>query len=325
MKLSYRLWSGAVLAFGVLPAPVIAQAQDYPTREIRSICNFPAGTGADIYVRYFSERLSKLAGKPVIVENKAGAFGTVGTEAAARAKPDGYTIYIAPGAATHAASVHLFKKLPFDPVKDFIPVTTVAKLSFVLVVDPKSPFKTVADLTAHLKAKKGKAAYGTMAPTSLVSSELYKKYAGVQVTKVQYKDYQTPMNDMFAGNIDFFFGDSSFVTEQVKGGRLRALAVTGDRTVALSGVPTMEEAGVKGFGNLSPWWAVFVPAKTPRPIVAKLEAWFNQIVASPETKKWLNDLAAEPFPGNAKLVAELIARDTKAWGEYVKIAGIDPL
>ena len=122
MKLSYRHWCGAALASGILLVPFLSQAQDYPTRDIHAICNFPAGTGADIYVRYFSERLSKLAGKQVIVDNKAGALGLVGTEAAAKAKPDGYTIYIAPASASHGASVHLFKKLPFDPVKDFIPV-----------------------------------------------------------------------------------------------------------------------------------------------------------------------------------------------------------
>lgn len=324
MKLPYRLWSISALVFAALLAPFFAQAQDYPTREIRAICNFPAGTGADIYVRYFADRLSKLAGKQVIVDNKAGALGVIGTEAAARAKPDGYTIYIAPASASHASSVHLFKKLPFDPVKDFIPVTTLAKLSFVLVIDPKSPIKTVAELTAHIKAKQGKAAFGATAPTALVAAELYKKYAGLQITKVQYKDYQGPMNDMFAGNLEFFFADSSFAAEQVRAGRLKALAVTGDRTAALPGVPTMAEAGVKEFGNLSPWWAVFVPAKTPQPIVAKLEAWFNQIVASPETKKWLNDLAADPFPGNGKLVADLLKKELKDWGEYVKIAGIQP-
>ena len=134
-----RMLHQAVLALAVSLAPYCAQAQEYPAREIHSICNFPAGTGADIYVRYFSERLSKLAGKQVIVDNKAGALGIVGTEAAAKARPDGYTIYIAPASSSHGASVHLFKKLPFDPIKDFTPVTTLAKLVFVLVVDPKSP------------------------------------------------------------------------------------------------------------------------------------------------------------------------------------------
>jgi len=325
MKALHGRWSlKIVLASVALLAPYCAGAQEYPAREIHAICNFPAGTGADIYVRYFSERLSKVAGKPVIVENKAGALGVVGTEAAAKAKPDGYTIYIAPGSSSHGASVHLFKKLPFDPIKDFTSVTTLAKLVFVMVVDPKSPYQSVADLTAALK-KKGKGVYGTTAPTALVASEMYKKLAGVQATKVQYKDYQTPMNDMYAGNIDFFFGDSSFVVEQVKAGRLRALATAGARVSALPNVPSMVEAGLKGYPDLSPWWAVYVPAKTPQPIVKKLEGWFNQIVASPETKTWLNNLAAEPMPGNGKLAHDMLVKEIKAWGEYVKIAGIPPM
>ena len=314
----------ATLALGILLASAPAKAQNYPTRDIRAICNFPAGTGADIFVRYFSEKLSALAGKPVTVDNRAGALGTIGTEAAARAKPDGYTIFIAPGSSTHAAAVHMFKKLPYDPIKDFISVTTLARLSFVLIVDPKSPIKTVADLTAHLKAKHGKASYGTPSPVGVVSAELYKKYAGVQATKVLYKDMQMPMNDMFAGNLDFIWGDAGWAVELAKAGKIRVLALSGDRTAALPGVPTMEEAGVKGFGKVMPWWAVYVPAKTPQPIVKKLEAWFNQIVASEETKKFLNNLGSDPLPGSGKLAAEMLIRDTKAWGEYVRLAGIVP-
>ncbi len=313
----------AVLALGIL-ASSAAYPQEYPSRDIHAICNFPAGTGADIYVRYFSDKLSKLAGKTVIVDNRAGALGTIGTEAAARAKPDGYTIYIAPGSSSHAASAHLFKKLPFDPVKDFTSVTTLAKLSFVFVVDPKSPVKSMADLTAHLKAKQGKGSYGTPAPTGVVSAELYKKLAGVEAKKVQYKDTQMPMNDMLAGNLDFMLGDASWAVEPAKSGRIRVLAVSGDRASALPGVPTMEEAGVKGFGKVMAWWAVYVPAKTPQPIVNKLEGWFNQIVAMDETKKFLTNLGADPFPGNSKSAADLLLKDLKAWGEYVRLAGIEP-
>ncbi len=321
MAVSHRL-ARAALALGIVLASG-AFAQEYPSRDIHAICNFPAGTGADIYVRYFSDQLSKLAGKPVIVDNRAGALGTIGTEAAARAKPDGYTLYIAPGSSSHAASAALFKKLPFDPVKDFTSVTTLAKLSFVFVVDPKSPIKTIADLTAHLKAK-GKGSYGTPAPTGVVSAELYKKFAGVQATKVQYKDTQMPMNDMLAGNLDFMLGDASWAVEPAKSGKIRVLAVSGDRASALPDVPTMEEAGVKGFGKVMAWWAVYVPAKTPQPVVKKLEGWFNQIVATGETRKFLNNLGADPFPGNSKSATELLAADLKAWKEYVKLAGIPP-
>ena len=314
------------LAFvALLLAPLSAAAQDYPTKDIHTICNFPAGSGADVFVRYFSEKLSALAGKPVIVENKGGALGNIGTEAAAKARPDGYTVLIAPGSSTMAAATSTFKKLPFDPQKDFIPVTTLAKLGFVIAVDAKSPIKTLADLTAHLKAKGTKATYGIAANTGLVSAELYKKAAKVEATKAQYREMGTLMNDMYAGNLDFTSGDPVWAVEQAKAGKIRALAVTsGTRMSALPDVPTMAEAGLPEFGELIAWWAVFVPANTPKPIVDKLEAWFNQIAASDDTKKFLNNLGSDPFPGNSKMLGELVAADIKKWAEYVKLAGIEP-
>jgi tripartite-type tricarboxylate transporter receptor subunit TctC len=326
MKLSNHLWLiQAALVLAALVALSPAYAQDYPTRDIHAICTFPAGTGADVYVRFFSEKLSALAGKPVIVDNRGGAFGNIGTEAAAHSKPDGYTILVVPGSSTMAAAVSGFKKLPFDPIEDFTPVTTLAKLCFVIVVDPKAPFKSMADLTAHLKAKGAKASYGTSANTGVVAAELYKKHAGLpQVTKVQYKENQTAMNDMYAGNLDFLSVDAVWAIEQTRAGRLRALAVTSsDRLSVLPDVPTVEEAGVKGYGDVTPWWAVFVPAKTPQPIVDKLEAWFNQIVKSDETKKFLNNLGGDPFPGNQRMLTELLSKDIKRWGDYYKLANIE--
>ncbi len=325
---SYARWvmiSGLLL--GMLVASLPAQAQDYPTKDIHVICNFPAGTGADIYVRYFSEKLSVLAGKPVIVDNRGGAMGNIGTEAAAKSRPDGYAILIAPGSSTMASAVSMFKKLPFDPIKDFTPVTTLAKLAFVVVIDPKSPFKSLADLTAHLKTKGAKASYGTSANTGTVAAELYKKHAGLpQVAKVAYKENGTAMNDMYAGTLDFLSVDAAWAVEQIKAGRLRALAVTStDRCSVLPEVPTMVEAGVKDYGDVTPWWAAFVPAKTPQPIVNKLEGWLNQIVASPDTKKWLNNLGGDPFPGNSKMLGELLGKDIKRWAEYYKLAGIEPI
>jgi tripartite-type tricarboxylate transporter receptor subunit TctC len=320
-----RVLTSALLGLGLLTAALPAQAQTYPDREIRAICNFPAGTGADIFVRFFAEKLSALAGKPVIVENRGGAFGNIGTEAAAKAKPDGYTILIAPGSSTMATALHTFKKLSFDPVKDFIPVTTLAKLGFVIVVDAKSPIKTMAELSAHLKAKGEKAAFGVNSNTGLITAELYKKVAGVPATKVQYRDNQTLVNDLFSGQIDFIAVDAPWATEQVKAGRLRAIGGTsGARMTALPDVPTMEEAGLKGYGKIEPWWGVFVPAGTPQPVVAKLEELFNKVVASEETKKFLNGGGSDPYPGNAKALTELLAQDIKRWGELVALAGIEP-
>jgi len=326
MVVSPAAWSRrAVLALGAALAAFPATAQDYPAREIRAICNFPAGTGADVFVRYFAAKLSALAGKPVVVDNKGGALGNIGTEAAAKSKPDGYTILIVPGSSTMAAAMHTFKKLPFDPIKDFTPVTTIARLGFVIAVDAKSPIKTLADLTAHLKNKGDKSTYGVAANTGLISAELYKKVAGLRATKAQYREMGTLMNDMFAGSLDFTAGDPVWAVEQVRSGKIRALAVTsGVRMSALADVPTMKEAGYPAFGELIAWWAVYVPAGTPEPIVKKLEAWFNQIVATEETKKFLNNLGSDPFPGNAAMLKDLLAADIVKWGEYVKLAGIQP-
>ena len=315
----------AAVPLAVLAAALPVSAADFPDHEIKAVCNFPAGSGADVFVRYFSAKLSALAGKPVVVENRGGALGNIGTASVAKAKADGYTILIAPGSSTMAAASHTFKSLPFDPVKDFTPVTTLARLGFVVAVDAKSPVKTLAELTAHLKAKQGKAIFGISANTGLVSAELYKKVAGVQATKAQYREMGTLMNDMLAGSLDFTVGDPVWAVEQVRSGKIRALAVTS--AVRLSGlpdVPTMKEAGLPDFGELTAWWAVFVPANTPAPVVAKLEGWFNQIAASEDTKKFLNNLGSEPYPGNATMLKELLASDIKKWGEYVKLAGLTP-
>jgi tripartite-type tricarboxylate transporter receptor subunit TctC len=315
------------LALALLPvafAPV-AQAQDYPSKDIHAICNFAAGSGADIYVRYFADQLSKLTGKSVIVDNKPGALGNIATEAAAKSKPDGYTILITPASSTLAMARHTFKALPFDPIKDFTGVTTLAQLAFVLVVDPKQPIHTVAELSELLKKKGEKATYGGGSNSGIVSAELYKKYAGVPALLVNYRDPQMSTNDMLGGALDFIFHDAPFAIEHAKAGRIRVLAATSKRRLsALPEVPTMEEAGVRGFGDITPWWSVQVPAGTPQPIVDKLEGWFNRIVASEETKKFLNNLGSEPFPGNQRMLKELVQRDTERWGEYVRLANIVP-
>ncbi len=318
-------FAGAALALTLMLACVPARAQDYPAREIKAICTFTAGSGADVFVRYFSDKLSALAGKPVIVENKPGALGNIGSEAASKSKPDGHTILIAPASSTFAAASHTFKKLPFDPVKDFLPVTTLAKLGFVVAVDAKSPIKSLAELTSSVKAKAEKATYGIAANTGLVTAELYKKVAGLQAIKAQYREMGTLMNDMSAGSIDFAAGDPVWAIQQAQAGRIRVLAVTsGTRMSVLPDVPTMQEAGHPDFGELIAWWAVFVPAGTPQPIVGKLEGWFNQIAASEETKKFLSNLGSEPFPGNSRMLAELLAADIKKWGAYVQLANIEP-
>jgi tripartite-type tricarboxylate transporter receptor subunit TctC len=221
-----------VVALGLMSAAA-ATAQEYPSREIRSICNFTAGSGADIYVRFFSDKLSKLAGKPVVVENRPGANGNIATDLLAKAKPDGYTIMITPASSTLAAAPHLFKQLPFDPFKDFVSVTTVAKLAFAIAVDANSPVKTIAELTAALKKKPDHGFYGTGNNTGLVSAELYKDRAGLKTTHVHYQASATALQDLTRGNLDFISYDASFLLGHARAGRIRILATTSaERAVA---------------------------------------------------------------------------------------------
>lgn len=322
MRLSRRtLLAGAATA-PLWPSFANAQATDYPSREIHAICPFGPGTGADVMVRYFGQKIGELSGKPFVTDNRAGAQGLVATEAVAKAKPDGYTIAITPASSTLAAAAHLFKKLPFDPVKDFTPVATISTLSFALMVDPKKDIKTVADLTKYLKDKKGDRFYASSANTGTVAAELYKKDIGIDVKRVNYKAGPDAINDMLSGHIDFWFTDASFAVGQVANGRLRALAVTGPkRTGAMPDVPTMVEAGAPV--DLTAWWGVLVPAGTPKPIVDKLAGWVTQISSTQETKDFLFKFANDPMPGDAALLSQLLNRDIARWGDYVKMAEIE--
>jgi tripartite-type tricarboxylate transporter receptor subunit TctC len=314
-----------MLAFlPVALAPLHAAAQDYPAREIRSICNFSAGSGADILVRWYSDRLAKLAGKPVVVENKVGVQGNIATEYVARSKADGYTIMITPASSTLAAARHLFKQLPFDPDRDFTPVTTLAKLSFAIAVDAKSPVRTIAELTEYLKKKPGHGHYATGSNTGQVTGELYKSMAGLKTTYVPYKQTMSALTDLLGGEVDFMTYDVTFLISQVRSGRVRMLAITSAaRLATLPEVPTMVESGFPGY-DLTPWWGVVVPAGTPKPIVDQLAAWFNQITASDETRKFLENLATDPFPGSPESMAALIRVEIEQWGKYVRLAKIEP-
>jgi tripartite-type tricarboxylate transporter receptor subunit TctC len=321
MKGAFRYSILSLTAFVLFAPP--AHAQDYPVKEITTVCPFAAGTGADITVRYFSAKLAEVLGKPVIVLNKPGATGNIASETVARAKPDGYTISITPASSTMAAAPYLYKKLPFDPVKDFTPVTTLASLPFVLIVDGKKPIHSVADLITHLKARNG-GFYGGSNNTGIVAAELFKGATKVEAQRVAYRNIADSVNDMIGGHTDFTFTDATWVVEQAKTGRIRALAVTSaKRSAVLPDVPTLAEAGFPGI-ELTPWWGVFLPAGAPKPIVDKLAASFDRILAMPETTEFLTRFANEPMPGTPDSLRELLAREVKRWGELIALAKIEP-
>ncbi len=306
-----------------LAAPAAA-AQDYPFRDIRSICSYAAGSGADIIVRYYSDKLSKLAGKPVVVENKAGANGVIGTDALAKSRPDGYTIMITPASSTIAAAPYLFRQLPFDATKDFAPVTTIASLAFVIAVDATKQINSIAELIAHLKMKPSDGSYGTSNNTGVIAAELFKARAGLKTVYVPYKVNASALTDLIGGQLDFVSYDATWAVSQQRSGRLRILAVTSTkRSSALPDTPTLTELGLSDY-DVTPWWGVVVPAGTPKPIVERLAGWFNQITASDETQEFLARSAFDPFPGTPESMATLLKVDAARWERYVRVAKIEP-
>jgi tripartite-type tricarboxylate transporter receptor subunit TctC len=320
MKLNLAGMIAAVL----LAACGVAQAQSYPTRDIRVVVGLPAGSGGDIVARYYADKLSQVSGKPVIVENRAGMILSAGADVVAKAPPDGYTILITSVTSSHAANLYMFKKLPYDPIKDFTPVAPLLKSYFMLMVRSGAPWKTVAELTAAMKIKGTKASYGYGSPPALASSELYKAGAGLQAVGIPYRTSMASLPEMFSGELDFQFIDSHAGPPLIEGGKLRALAITtGERVPGVDLAPMAEAAGIPGF-DIAPAWGVLLPAGAPAPIVAKLEAWFEQIKQMDATKQFLANTHAAPFPGGSKELAAFIPKAIKQWGELAKLAKIQP-
>jgi tripartite-type tricarboxylate transporter receptor subunit TctC len=310
-------------AFLFIAAP-LAAAQDYPAHEIRSLCNYAPGSGADIIVRFYSDRLAKLAGKAVIVENKVGAQGALATDALAKSKPDGYTLLITPASSTIAAAPYLFKSLPFDAERDFAAVTTIASLSFVIMVDAAKPVGSVKELVEQLKTKPNNGFYGATSNTGVIAAELLKTKAGLGTVYVPYKQNAQALTDLLLGQVDFLAFDATWAAGQAKGGRIRILAATAaKRSIALPDVPTLTELGYGG-NDVSPWWGVVVAAGTPKPVVDKLAGWFNQITTDAETKKFLADSAFDPLPGSPDQMQSLLKSDAQRWKRYIELAKIEP-
>ena len=299
-----------------------ADAQDYPSQDIRMIVGFPPGSGADVFVRYFAEKLRPIAGRTVVVENKPGAASNIATEYVARSKPDGYTLYPFAG-TTVAASMHLFKNPPVDVGKALKVAATTSNLAFMLVVDAKGPYKTVAELTAAMKQKGSAANYAVAANPGRIMGAIYKDKAGLGATEVQYRTASDSLNELLSGKIDYGLHDPIFALAQQREGRLRILAVsTGKRLQSLPDIPTMAESGVAM--DLELWWGVMVPSATPQPIISKINQWFTQIVGTDETKKFLNDSGADPMIRTPEQAQKMLEIAIKEWGEYVRLAKIEP-
>jgi len=305
-----------------LTAPVAVSAQQYPSQDIHFICAFPPGSGADVLVRYFAEKVKPLTGKNVIVENRSGAGGNIAIEYLAKAKPDGLTILVH-GASGVAANMSTFKRPPTDAANTIQVAATINRQPFMLLVSPDKPWKTVADVTAAMKAKGEKASYATAAPFGTVMGEIYKVRSGVQAVEVSYKNAIDSLNDQLSGSVDYAMHDPVYALAQQREGRLRIIAVsTGKRLAAIPDIPTMAEQGVDM--DLAGWWAAMVPQGTPRPVIEQINKWFNQAVGTEETKKFLNSFGGDQNTMPIDEAQALFIKEIKNWADYVKVAKIEP-
>lgn len=312
----------AVAVAGSISLPAISQ--DYPTRAISILVGTGAGSGADVLVRFVADKLRTLSGQPVVVENRPGAFGNIAANTVAKAKPDGYTVLIAPNIA-FAASPYMFKNLPYDPVKDFMAVGTISQFPFFLVVNAQKPLKSVAELTAMLKSKGSKGSYGAPTGISLAAAEMYKSAAGLETSQIPYKTMQQALVDLAGGDLDFVFVDSPTMIGQIGGAKYHALAVTTEkRASAAPSIPTMQESGVAGFLPLSAWFGMALPAGTPVAIAERLNTWLGQILASEDTAKYLRTAGSDVFAGSRRDMETFQAREIANWGRIAKIAKIEP-
>lgn len=324
----HLLGLAAAASVGVLP-PLSARAQaaragDWPDKPLHMFVGYGAGSGIDNAARQFARQLEVISGQPVIVDNRAGALGNLAAQAVAAAKGDPNTLLFTPN-STHAANIHLFKKLPFDPVKDFTPVSSILTLGFVLVCDPKAvEATTVQQLVAAIKREPGRWAYGTGNATGLVAGAMFTTQTGTEMLAVPYKSVPPAMNDLLGGRVQLVFADATLAIPLVRAGRLRALAVTGSRRMtALPQVPTMMESGVPNY-DLTGWFAVFQPAGVPPGHNAKLATLVQRAMRDPALIESLRSIGCEPESSKPDELARRVATDTERWGKLVKLAGITP-
>ena len=296
-----------------------AQTGNWPVKPVRFIVPFTPGGGNDTIARLVGQKLTAAIGQQVVIDNRAGAGGTIGAEAAARSAPDGYTMFLA-GVATHGINPNLRAKLPYDPVKDFEPVSLIASAPLIIVVHPSLPVRTVKDLIALAKSKPGAVTYASNGAggSSHMAVELFDMMTGTKMLHVPYKGLSPALTDLISGQVQVMFSSAVAMLPQVKAGRLRAVALTGaTRSPALPNLPTVAESGVAGYETGS-WYGVVMPANTPRPIVQRLATEVSGIARSAEVKERLIEDAAIPVGSTPEEFGAFIRRELARWGKVVK-------
>ena len=302
-------------------AAMLAQAQDYPARSIRLVIPYPPGGIADTFTRALAQQLSERLGQPVLAENKPGASAIIGAEAVAKSPPDGYTLLLG-SISSLATNVSTFKKLPYDPLKDFAPVSMLFYTPLFLVVNPRVPANSVQELVAYAKAHPGAVNFGSVGYGTAIhlAGELFKVAAGIDIVHVPYKGSSQVLPDIISGRVQMVFDGGTFLT-QVKAGKLRLLAVTSStRLESVPEAPTMAEAGIPGY-KMELWFGAVAPAGTPKPVVDRLSREIAEVVKQPAFKKRFVESGVEPLANTPEAFAELIGREIRKWIAVVKDAG----
>ena len=316
-----KLLLGWLLAASLL-APALDALAQYPSKPIHVVVPSAPGDGSDLTARLISDKLSAVLGQPVIVENKLGAGGVVGTEYAARQPADGYTLIMA-NAGSHSINAALYSKLSYDPAKDFTPVALVAVSPNMMSVNPSLPVKTVAEFIAYAKAHPNEINYasGGNGSSAHLSAELFKTMAGIKMNHVPYKGSTPALTDLIGGQVQVMIGNLPPMLQHVKAGKLRALAVTTARRYpGLPEVPTVAESGLGGFETVA-WFGLFAPAGTPKDIVARLNREVNAIITQPDIRERLLAIGMEPLPGSPEDFAARQASDIAKWKKVVAESG----
>jgi tripartite-type tricarboxylate transporter receptor subunit TctC len=315
------------ILFGIaaltLSVSAAAAEDQYPSRSIRFVVPFAAGSATDSLARVLADPMSKALGQSILVENIAGGSGVIAAMNVARSAPDGYSIFVTSN-TTHASNQSMLKKVPYDAVADFEPITKLGTITLALVGHPSVPAATVQDLLNYAKANPGKLTFGAGSTSSRAAAELMKTMAGIDMLYVPYKSNPQVVTDLLGGQISLFFGDVSTSLPPVRAGRLKGFAVSSlQRTPLAPDLPTLDEAGLKGY-DLTAWFAAFAPAKTPKPIIDKLNAAFRSALADKDVTAKLLAVGIEPAAGSPDELKAFVESETRKWAKIVADARIEP-
>jgi len=317
-KIKYLRYIATLVAITV---PVMTHAQNYPNRAIRIVVPYPPGGGTDVVARTIAQKMNEMMGQPVVVDNRAGANGIIGTDAVVKSMPDGYTVLIT--LATHVINPALYAKLPYGS-DDFAPVTLLAEYPFVITVHPSLPVKNLKEFVAFAKARPGQLTYASSGNGSgpHLGMELFKSMAGIDVVHVPYKGAGQAMTDLLSGQVPIFLNNFLAGAQMIKAGRLRALAVTGrDRSSAAPEIPTVAEAGVPGY-VVTGWYGMMVPAATPTPVIRALHEGVVKALKSKEVSSRLSNEAAVIIANTPREFADFIKAESDKWAGVIRKAKV---